>query len=136
MSTVADIMTAKVAYIEESASLHEARNALRDLGIRHLPVVDADGQLVGLLTQRSVLAKVIALVDQGGVDKLSSHEKIVPVTDVMETKFQVINPDLPLKTAAQYFIQHKHSCLPVIENGQLVGIVTSQDFVKLCERLL
>lgn len=136
MSTVADIMTSKVAYIGASVSLHEARNAMKELSIRHLPVVDGQGQLLGMLTQRSVLAKVIALVDQAGVSNLAEAEKTITVVDVMETNFQITEPEMPLKTAAQFFIQHKHSCLPVISQGQLVGIVTSQDFVRLCERLL
>lgn len=136
MSTVADIMTRNVAYIGAETSMHEARTALKELSIRHLPVVDKQGQMCGLVTQRSVLSKVISLVDQGGVSKLSELEKQVPVTEVMETDIQFAGPTMSLKDAAQYFTQRKHSCLPIIDQGALVGIITSQDFVRLCERLL
>lgn len=136
MSIVADIMTQNVAFIEDTATLNDARNKMRELSIRHLPVVAATGEMKGLVTQRSVLGKVIALVDQAGMNNLAEAEKNIPVIDVMESHFQIAEPSLSLKIAASYFVSHKHSCLPVVEGGRLVGIVTSQDFVRLCERLL
>ena len=136
MPIVAEIMTTKVAYIAESANLREARSALKDLNVRHLPIVSEAGVLVGLLTQRVVLAEVIKLVDQVGVSGLENEEKLHSVREIMQTNFQVADPSMDLKVAGQYFIDNKHSCLPVIEQGQLVGILTSQDFVKLCVGLL
>jgi len=136
MPVVAEVMTEQVAYIPESANLREARVALKDLNVRHLPVVDKQGALVGLLTQRVVLAEVIKLVDQVGVSGLESQEHQHQVSEIMQTDFQVAGPSMDLKLAGQYFLENKHSCLPVIEQGRLVGILTAQDFVKLCVRLL
>ena len=136
MPVVAEIMTEKVAYISDNASLREARTALKDLNVRHLPVVNTDGLLVGMLTQRVVLAEVIKLVDQVGVSGLEQQERQHQIKEIMDTNFKVADPMMDLKRAGQYFLENKHSCLPVIEQGQLVGIVTAQDFVKLCVSLL
>ncbi|MCW9052725.1 MAG: CBS domain-containing protein [Motiliproteus sp.] len=136
MALVADIMTAKVAYIEDSASLREARNVMKELSVRHLPVVDGNGGMAGILSQRVILAEVIKLVDQVGVAKLEEAEGNISIRDIMQTDFQVIHSGADLKLAGKYFLEHKHSCLPVVDQGALVGIVTSQDFVKLCVKLL
>ncbi len=136
MAIVADIMTSKVAYISDSYTLSSARAAMKELSVRHLPVVNEDGGLVGILTQRGILAEVIKLVDQVGVAKLEQAAQNINVKEMMQTDFQIIEPTTDLKLAGKYFLEHKHSCLPVIERGCLVGIVTSQDFVKLCVTLL
>ncbi len=136
MPVVADIMTTSVAFIHDRSSLREARKALKELNIRHLPVIGADGVLVGLLTQRAVLAEVIKLVDQAGVAGLEKSERELSVREVMLTDFQITDPTMDLKQAGQYFLENKHSCLPVIEQGRLVGMLTAQDFVKLCVKIL
>lgn len=136
MAIVADIMSSKVAYIPDSYCLRKARAAMKDLSVRHLPVVDDNGSLVGILTQRGVLAEVIKLVDLVGVSNLQHEEQSISVKAVMQTDFQIIQPSTDLKLAGKYFLENKHSCLPVVEQGCLVGIVTSQDFVKLCVQLL
>lgn len=136
MPIVAEIMSANVSYISDQASLREARTALKKLNIRHLPVVDDEGALVGLLTQRVVLAEIIKLVDQVGVRGLERQEQKHKINEIMETDFQVATPDMELKVAGQYFLAHKHSCLPVIEDNRLVGILTAQDFVTLIVSML
>lgn len=137
MARVADIMTTPVASITDSEHLNAARQLMKEKQIRHLPVVNAEQRLVGVVTQRAVLASVIKLVDRVGVDKMEAEEKQIPISSIMESNFQTASPDLNLKEAARHFLHHKHSCLPVIDDsGKLVGIVTSQDFVKLCETLL
>jgi len=136
MPIVAEIMSANVSFISDKANLREARTALKELGIRHLPVVNNDDVLVGLLTQRVVLAEVIKLVDQVGVRGLEQQEQRHKVCEIMETDFQVAAPEMDLKVAGQYFLDHKHSCLPVIDQGRLVGILTAQDFLALIVDLL
>jgi len=136
MPIVSEIMSTNVRFISEHANLREARTALKEQNVRHLPVVSDEDELVGLLTQRVVLAEVIKLVDQVGVRGLERREHQHQVREIMETDFHVTAPDMDLKTAGQHFIEHKHSCLPVINEGRLVGMLTAQDFVRLIVSML
>jgi CBS domain-containing membrane protein len=93
--------------------------AMQELFIRHVPVVDEAGGLVGIVTQR---------------DLLSLEHKKDPVTqlrDVMRTDVATATPDTPLRTAAETMIYNKYGCLPVVDHGELVGIITETDFLKL-----
>jgi CBS domain-containing protein len=55
----------------------------------------------------------------------------VPVKEAMSAEIQTTAPDTPVADAARLMIERKIGCLPVIENGRLVGIVTETDFVRL-----
>ncbi len=116
---VADLMTSQLRCLRETDSLADAMAAMQELFIRHVPVVDEAGGLVGLVTQRDVLAM--------------EHRK-EPVTllrDVMRTDLVTVTPDTPLRAAAETMIYNKFGCLPVVREGELVGIITETDFLKL-----
>ena len=99
---VADLMTSQLRCLKETDSLTDAVAAMQELFIRHVPVLDADGRLSGIVTQRDLLAL--------------EHKK---------------DGGTPLRTAAETMIFHKYGCLPVVADGELVGIITETDFLKL-----
>ncbi|UJX42390.1 CBS domain-containing protein [Desulfovibrio sp. JY] len=116
---VADLMTSQLRCLRESDSLADAMSLMQELFVRHIPVTDEDGQLVGLVTQR---------------DLLSLENRKDPVTalkDVMRTDLVTVSPDTALRAAAETMIYNKFGCLPVVENDRLVGIITETDFLKL-----
>ncbi|EFL49512.1 putative signal transduction protein with CBS domains [Solidesulfovibrio fructosivorans JJ]] len=116
---VADLMTSQLRCLRESDSLADAIALMQELFVRHIPITDADGQLAGLVTQR---------------DLLSLENKKDPVTalrDVMCTDLVTVAPDTSLRAAAETMIYNKFGCLPVVEDGRLVGIITETDFLKL-----
>ncbi|WP_428563941.1 MAG: CBS domain-containing protein [Solidesulfovibrio sp. DCME] len=116
---VADLMTSQLRCLRETDSLAEAMAAMQELFIRHIPVVDEAGQLVGLVTQRDLLSLE------------HKKEPVTPLRDVMRTGLVTVAPDTPLRTAAETMIYNKFGCLPVVEDGELVGIITETDFLKL-----
>lgn len=137
MKTVADIMTSKVVSIKETDNLHQGRMLMKQYNIRHLPVVsEKNNEFVGLLTQRDILNSAFNIVENYGFSKLKKKEESTSICDVMTSNSPTIESNVPLREAGQYFIEHKHSCLPVVDNGQLTGILTSVDFVKLSVFLL
>lgn len=136
MKTVADIMTRKVISIQENDNLHHGRMLLKEYGIRHLPVVNEQGSYVGLLTQRDVLNTAFNVVEKYGFSKLAAREERTPIKEVMTANAPTISSTDSLRNAGEYFVAHKHSCLPVVDDGRLVGILTSVDFVKLSLYLL
>lgn len=116
---VADLMTSQLRSLRETDSLADAVAAMQELFVRHIPVVDEAGRLAGLVTQRDLLAL--------------EHKKdpSTPLRDIMRTGVATVSPDTPLRTAAETMIYNKYGCLPVIENGELAGIITETDFLKL-----
>jgi len=136
MKTVSDIMISNVFSVKTSESIHQARMMLKDKGIRHLPVIDEEGDYVGLLTQRSLLNHAFNIVEKFGLSGLEKRESRTSVSEIMTTESITVPPDAGLITVGELFIIKKVSCLPVVEHNQLQGIVTSVDFVKLALHLL
>jgi len=137
MKTVSDIMTSKVISLNELDDLYKGRMILKENDIRHLPIVSASsGEFLGLLTQRDILNNAFNVVEHYGFNKLKKREQMTLIKDVMTYDVMTIEPDTSLKEAGQVFADKKCSCLPVVDNKALLGILTSVDFVKLSIYLL
>jgi CBS domain-containing protein/gamma-glutamyl:cysteine ligase YbdK (ATP-grasp superfamily) len=96
--------------------------------IRHVPVENEEGKLVGLLTHRSLL-RVLSL----GLHKGSDEPLLV--RDIMKTDPVTVSSATPTLEAIEVMRNNQAGCLPVVDNGQLVGIVTSFDFLDASARL-
>lgn len=116
---VSDLMTSKLRTLGANATVEDALNLLEELFIRHVPIVDEEGRLLGLVTQRDLLAW--------------EHKKMpdVPIREVMRTGLVTASPSQTLRSAAETMIFNKYGCLPVVDDGLLVGIITETDFLKL-----
>lgn len=140
MSTifVADIMSSHLITLSSDATLEDAHNLTRQKGIRHIPVLDKDtGKLCAVISQKRLISKVVSLITLYGKDALEHRENRTPIMEVAETEYDTVAATLPVKEVARYFVQNKHGCLPVVdESEELVGIITSSDFVSLCAQLL
>ena len=127
--TVADLMSTKVFAVTAGQSMSLAETAMRGIRVRHIPVVDGELRLVGLITHRDLLtAKSEA---QGTADERSEQELAVPVAKIMQTAVWTVAPETPAVNAARLLEDHRFGCLPVVEDGKLVGIVTEHDFLRL-----
>jgi len=137
IKTVADLMTPDPLSLLRSASLKEAHDLMREKNIRHIPVIDENGQLTGMLTQKVMMAAVIGLLAKYGATALERKEKQQLVADLMLTDFATITAAQSLREVAAFFVKNRHGCLPVITaENKLVGILTSSDFVRLAAELL
>ncbi len=137
MKTISDIMVSGVITVNDTDDVHQARMLFKENGIRHLPVLNSEtGEYMGVLTQRSLLNHAFNVVEKFGLSGLDKREQRTPVKDIMTIDCEVGRPDMSLLSAAKLFTDKKYSCLPVVENKQLKGIVTSVDFVKLALYLL
>ena len=117
---VSDVMQRDVSTVIEYDTLGVAHQVMLWHGIRHLPVVRA-GRVVGLLSERNVLAHLSQVEGPEGVE--------VTVGQVMSTPIQTVHPSAPLADAAARMSVHKVGCLPVEDEGELVGILTSSDLL-------
>jgi len=96
--------------------------------IRHVPVEDRDGRLIGLVTHRSLL-RTISNGTRANV------EGSITVRDVMIENPLTVTPSTSSLEAIEVMRSNRIGCLPVIEGDQLVGIVTSYDFLEASARL-
>ncbi|AIY65952.1 CBS domain-containing protein [Pseudoalteromonas piratica] len=134
--TIADLMTRNVLSIDLDNSMLDLHQMMKDHNVRHIPVLE-NGCFYGMVTQKSVLAKTMYLLDKYGVNALQRREKQVPVSELVDKDVVFANQTMPLTDAARFFLNNRHGCLPIVDDeNQLLGIVTSSDFVRLSLTLL
>ena len=127
------IMTTDLITVSPDATLADARESMRHHRIRHLPVVNEGGELVGLLTQTNVLAATDSILrDQENRIKASD----ISITDVMVTEVATVDESASLREAALFIEKHRIGCLPIMRRGKLAGIITDTDFVGVAINLL
>lgn len=133
---VKDLMTTPAFSLRENDSLHSAR-ALMDLQrIRHIPIVTVDNVFTGLLTHRDILSATISQLAELDPETQKEIDAGIPIREIMRTDITSVTPDTPLKEAAQILLNHKYGCLPVVQEGALIGIVTEADFLRLTINLM
>ena len=136
MLKIKDIMTSDVFVLYANDTLELARSLMQIRHVRHVPIVNADGQFVGLLTHRDLLALTVSLladIDQKEQTELDRH---IPIMEVMKTDVVTASPESDVRTAIAVLLENKYGCLPVVSDKKLVGIVTEADFLKLTHDLL
>lgn len=114
---IRDVMTPNPVAVGPSASVAEAAALMVRRRIRHLPVVDPDGLLVGLISERDVRR---AMGDPASVQ----------VSAVMVRQPHTIGSDASLRDATTVLVEKKFGALPVVDGDQLVGIITPIDVMR------
>lgn len=118
---VADIMSRDPVTIRADEPAERAAREMAAGGFRHLPVTDAAGTLVGILSERDLLR-----AGGGGLR----------VRDAMQADVETVSPQTAAHEAAYLLLRRKIGCVPVVDDGALVGIVTESDFVRIAYTLL
>jgi CBS domain-containing protein len=131
---VRDLMTRSVKVLGKNDSLSMADAIMRTERIRHLPVVDEDGRLVGILSQRDLFFS--ALVQALGYGSASRDRMLntILVKEVMTDNVVTTSPETLVTAAARVMVDRKIGCLPVIEGNALIGILSESDVVSAVAR--
>lgn len=119
MLTARSIMTENLVTIRPEASIQEAIETLIKQGISGLPVVDAGGKLIGIVTEFALLA--IAYDHKVREDTIAQH---------MTTDLFTVGPNDPINKVADLCLIHRVRRVPVAENGQLLGLISRRDVLK------
>jgi CBS domain-containing protein len=127
------IMSTDLKTISPGANLADARTLMHDNRIHHLPVVDDDQKLVGLLTLTNLLAATDSILRDND-DRMHASE--IAVKDIMITDVATVDEHAGLRKAALFLEKHRIGCLPVVTGGELRGIITDTDFVGIAINLL
>jgi len=128
---VRELMTRDVIALRPDDSLARLRDLMYDRDVRHIPVIEGDRDLVGLVSQRDLLRD--HLIEQADVPDFIEDALLekLQVRELMTTGVVTIDPESDLRDAAQIMYENKYGCLPVVEGLRLVGILTEADFVRL-----
>jgi CBS domain-containing membrane protein len=129
-------MTTTPHTLDQQTTLDVARQFMKEHRVRHLPITGNNGELVGLLSLRDIVAasiSALADVDEAERDELDS---LTPVAAVMSKNLIVTTPDTGLRRAGEIMLDQKIGCLPVIDGNDILGIITEADFVQLSVHLL
>ena len=115
--------------ISPDASFFEARNLIHEKSIRHLPVVDKNGKLVGIVTDGDIREAAPSDATLLSVQELNYLLGKLKVSSFMTPKEKLITiaPDTIIEEAVQLMHDHKIGCLPVTEGEKLYGIFTETD---------
>lgn len=128
---VRDLMTRGVYAVNVDDNLETVSNLMDERNIRHAPVVDGAGGLLGLVTQRDLLRN--SLRGQTGLPPEVERQARLQITagEIMVRDVITTSPGQDIRDAARVMLDNKFGCLPVVEGQRLVGIVTESDFVRL-----
>ncbi|MHA2940070.1 CBS domain-containing protein [Vibrio sp. RC27] len=133
MIKIEDLMTRHPHTLTSSETVEQAQKLMHQHEIRHIPIVDELGALVGVLSQRDILrAQNSSLIYSQTTSELFD----APISQLMNGKVISVSPKAGLKQSAIFMQKHKVGCLPVVEQGELVGIITDSDFVAIAINLL
>lgn len=128
---IRDLMTKSVATLGCNDSMRTADDVMRLGRIRHLPVVDEDGSLVGIISQRDLFHSGLLRALGYGTHARDQALDGLLVKEVMKSEVVTTTPDTPLADAARLMLRHKIGCLIVLEGSEIAGIITEADFVRL-----
>ena len=130
-TVVRDLMSVDVVTLERNDKLAAAEDLMRLGRIRHLPVLDEDGGLAGIVSQRDLFHS--GLIRALGYGAHAQHRALatVAVKEAMNTDVITTTPETPLRDAARTMFERKIGCLVVVDGGRIAGILAESDFVKL-----
>ncbi len=124
-------MTPNPLTVMTDTSLKEALELVRSKPFRHLPVVDEEGKLVGIVTEKSLVyasPTSTTTLSVFEVDYILSH---ITMKQIIGDPVITVEPDLPIEEAARIMLDHRIGCLPVVEDDELIGIISDTDIFRV-----
>lgn len=129
--TVRDLMTTGVFAVLPDDALTDLHRLMEGWRVRHAPVVDESKTVVGIVSQRDLLAKTLVGCEGVSAEDLARHLEGIRVQEVMSSWVDTVAPEDDLGDAARRIFDTKHGCLVVTdEHMRLQGILTESDFVR------
>jgi len=112
-------------------------NPLRDViqlmerkEIRHVAVIEGSGRLLGLISHRDVLRSQEGSLSGSPSNEQAHMNRWIEARWVMTKEVRTVYPETPALEAALTLRSHGYGCVPVVEEGRLVGMLTDSDFVE------
>ena len=128
---VKDRMIKHPLTISPEESISSAHRYMEDQNVRHLPVVENSGRMVGLITEDDLLKAGPSSATLLNVWEIHALLMDVKVKSVMVKDMITTTEETPIEEAAHLMLDHKIGCLPVTWKGNLLGIITESDIFRI-----
>jgi len=128
-ATVREVMTSDPAVLNVTDRLDLARDIMTIGRVRHLPVA-LDGRVVGIVSQRDLLHAAISSVLKAAPSAQLEWLGKIAICDVMSAPVYTAQADWPLRQAVSLMLEKRIGCLPVIADGELVGLLSESDCLR------
>lgn len=134
---VKHLMTSPVVSLFAEQTLPLAEDIMGFKHIRHLPVIDEEGHLLGLVSHRDLLRAQISSLTGLTLEERRARQDNVRIRELMTRDIWTVHPDTLASVAGQTMAEHRFGCLPVVnEKSVLVGIVTERDYLKFATKAI
>ena len=128
---VSTVMTKSVVVANKFNNFSEVLELFSKHDMHHLPIVDAEGKVTGIVSSNDLM-KVFTDPKYRNISLNSDEaDKLINIPDIMTTEVVTVSPTDTIKHAAKLLTDNRIMAMPVLDNGQLVGIVTVRDLVQL-----
>lgn len=137
-TTIEEVMTIPVITIDHEAQFHEVADKMREHRLRHLPVVDKDKKILGVISERDMYKLISPKRREDGTSYYDPAELDgFILKQVMTTPVITAGPKDSLKVAIQIFVEGKYGCLPIVDQDKKVlGVLTQFDFLIIADQII
>ena len=132
---VQDVMTKELITVEPGTPIFQAQKLMREHQVRKLPVV-MKGRLVGMMTHDLFMEVTPSKATGFGVQEMHYLLNDMKVSELMDKNPVTVSPDMPFEEALNLGQQKGNTGFPVMENGEIVGIITNGDIIRLLNKFL
>ncbi len=132
---VRDFMTTDLTTLQEDETLLDAALIFARSTLRHIPIV-RDNKLVGIVTERDLKHYTPSILSGIPAEQYNRLMETTPLSKIMTRDLVTIRPERSVFEAAQVLYDRRIGCLPVVADGELKGIITTTDMLKLLVHLL
>jgi CBS-domain-containing membrane protein len=127
---VSEIMQREVVTLTTGEKLDLTQDLMNLGRVRHLPVLDDDQRVVGIVSDRDLLAAAMTNVLDFDPASRRTFLRSIEVAEVMAKEVVTVTPDTELGEVARIFVERKIGCVPVVgARGELIGLVTETDLI-------
>lgn len=133
---VSERMSRNPITIQESTPIPDALKLMRDRKVRRLPVLNAQGRLTGIISEKDLLYASPSPATTLSVYEMQYLLSKITVKEVMTVNVLTVCEDCPIEQAARLMVDHRIGGLPVLRDDTLVGIITETDLFKTFMELL
>ncbi len=127
---VRDLMSVPVETVGPTSPLRDIIRLMEEGNIRHVAIVDEEQRLLGVVSHRDVLRSQEGSLSGAPTVEQAHMNRWIEARWLMTKEVRTVNPDTPALEAALTMRSHGYGCVPVVERGVLVGMVTESDFVE------
>jgi acetoin utilization protein AcuB len=127
---VKDRMTLNPVTAQPDTTHKQAAELMREHNVHHLPIIDKNGKLIGIVVEADLLSAQPSQATTLSIYEIHSLLSKLQLKQIMQHPVRTVTPDCPLEEAARFMLSEHIGCLPVTDNGELVGIITDTDIFQ------